>query len=68
MLHIKDVPHMIKDNNSVPNKESRLGYFQQHGLQVLVWWEKDCQNHDLEIVATACTAADLTSSIMQINI
>ena len=37
MLCIKDVPHMIKDHNSVPNQESQLGAIQLRKLQALVW-------------------------------
>ena len=29
MLHIKDIPHMIKDHNLVPNQKVSLGNIQQ---------------------------------------
>ena len=47
MIRIKDVPHMINDNNSVPNQEAHLGTIQQRNLQVLVWWIKDFYCHSL---------------------
>ena len=36
MLRIIDIPHTIKDNNSVPKTEARLGNNQQRKLQALV--------------------------------
>ena len=33
-----------------------------------MWWVKDCQSFGLAIIAAAWTAADLKSSITQINI
>ena len=36
MLRIIDIPHTIKDNNSVPKIEARLGNNQQRKLQALV--------------------------------
>ena len=36
MLRIKDVTHMIKDNNLVTNQESLLGAIQNRRLQGLV--------------------------------
>ena len=59
---------MIKDHNLVLNKEARLGAIQQRKLQVLVWWTKDFQISDIVIIASVQTAAELTSSITQINI
>ena len=41
LLHIKYVPHMIKDHNLVPNQEARFGAIQQCTLKALVWWAKD---------------------------
>ena len=38
MLRVKDVPHMIKDHNLVPNQEAHLVVIQQCKLQALVWW------------------------------
>ena len=63
LLRIKDVHHVIKDNNSLPNQEAHLGPIKQRNLQVLVWWAKDCQNTGLEIIAAAWTAAELTGFI-----
>ena len=68
MLRIKDVPHMIKDHNSVPNQEARLGAVQQRKLQALIWWSKDRQRRGLPITAADWTAAELATSITQINI
>ena len=68
MLHIKNVPHMIKDHNLTPNKDSRLGTIQHRRLQYLVWWAKDHQCCGLEITSDAWTAAELTSSITKMNI
>ena len=58
---------MIKDHNSVPNQDARLGAIQQRNLQELVRWVKDCQRRSLAITEAIWTAADLTSSITQIN-
>ena len=68
MIRIKDVPHMINDNNSVPNQEARLGTIQHLNLQALVWWMKDRHRRVLVIIATTWTGSDLTSYITQINI
>ena len=68
IIFIKDILNMIKDNNLVPNQESRLDIIQQCKLQALVWWVNDFQCRSLAITAPTWTAADLTSSIMQINI
>ena len=68
MLRIKELTHMIKDHNLFPNKESHLDAIQQHRLQVLVWWAKNCHSHGLEIMMTAWNEEYLTSSITQINI
>ena len=59
---------MIKDHNLVPNKEAHLGAIQQRKLQALVWWENYFQHSGLLITEDAWTAAELTSSITQINI
>ena len=68
MLHIKNVPHIIKDHNLVPNKEACLVTIQQIKLKALVWREKDCQSHGLAIIMTSWNTAELTSSTTQINI
>ena len=68
MLRNKEVPHMIKDHNLVPNQEARLGPIQQRKLQLPVWWENYFQNRDLVIIVATWTAAELTSFITQINI
>ena len=59
---------MIKDRNQVQNKQALLGAIQWQKLQSLVWWENDIQGCGLEIIMAAWTAADITSSIIQINI
>ena len=41
MLRIKDVPYMIKDHNSVPGQEARMGAVHQRKIQALIWWVKD---------------------------
>ena len=68
MLRIKDVPHMIKDHNSVPNQAARLGAVQQRKIQALIWWAKDQQRRGLPIVAADWTLAVLRTSITQLNI
>ena len=68
MLRIKDVHHMIKDHNLVPNQEALLVTIQQRKLQALMWWLKDCQHCGLVMITAAWTATDLTSSVTQINI
>ena len=50
MLRFKDIYHMIKDDNLVPNQEAILGNIQQRKLQALVWWEKDIQHSILAII------------------
>ena len=56
MLRIKNVPHMIKDHNLVPNKEAHLGAIQQRKLQVLMWWESYCHCRGLVITAATWNA------------
>jgi hypothetical protein len=68
MLRIKDVPHMIKDHNSVPNQAARLGAVQQRKLQALIWWAKDRERRGIPIIAADWTPATLATSITQINI
>ena len=68
MLCVKDILHMIKYNNQVPNKEARLGTIHQRSFQALVWWVKDFQRRGLEITAAAWNTTNLMSYIPQINI
>ena len=68
MRGIKDLPYMINDHNLVPNQEALLGAIKYHKLQVLVWWENDCQSCGLAIIASAWTEAYLIIFITQINI
>ena len=63
MIRIKDVPHMIKDHNSVPNQDAHLGTFKQRKLQVLVWRTKDCHRWGLEIILVAWNEEELKISI-----
>ena len=59
---------MIKDHNSVPSKEARMGDIHKRKLQVLVWWRKYHQRRGIVFTEAAWTTADLTGSITQINI
>ena len=68
MLRIKDVPHMIKDHNSVPNQAARMGAVHQRKIQALIWWAKDRQRRGLPITPAEWTMATLATSITQINI
>ena len=61
MLRIKDVPHMIKDHNSVPNQEALLGDIHQHKLQALVWRAKYFQYFGLAITVATWTTEELMS-------
>ena len=67
MLRIKDVPHMIKDHNSVPNQEARLGAIHQRKLEVLVWLVRDFQRCGLKITAEVWNKEEMMSYITQIN-
>ena len=67
MLRIKEVPHMIKYQNLVPNQEVSLGAIQHRKLPALVLWEKDRQRNGLSIIAAVWPTVELTSSITQIN-
>ena len=68
MLRIKDVTHMIKDNNLVTNQESLLGAIQNRRLQGLVGQTKDCHRRVLAIISAACTEANMKNFTTHINI
>ena len=53
IIHIRDVPRMIKEHSLVTNTEARSGAIQQHKLQAILWWEKGRQCRGLAITTTA---------------
>ena len=67
IMAVKDVPYMIKNNNSIHQQSVILGVFHQHRIQALIHWARYQKRRGIAIVPGNWNNAALANAIERVN-